>query len=215
MLTCTALLLLAGAALADAALADGDPASDVLATQTLFLPWDGDMPTPQQARLEGVLASGRQHGFPIRVAVIASPSDLGSVSALWRQPQEYASFLDQELSLVYKGPLLVVMPNGFGLDGFKSPSAKLSSALADMDTPANGTELAQVTIAAIARLAAASGHPLPSTSVSMRSTPSASGGSTAMTNWIVFALGSLAILATWTASFRAQPLRARRETSIL
>ncbi len=56
-------------------------------------------------------------GYPLRVAVIASPADLGSVTPLWRQPQAYAGFLGEELSLLYKGTLLVVMPDGFGLYG--------------------------------------------------------------------------------------------------
>jgi hypothetical protein len=207
VLLCLAGLLLAVAVLADSALADGDPASDVLATQTLFLPWDANLPTGEQAQLAAVLESAAHHGFSIRVAVIASAGDLGSVTALWRQPQEYASFLGEELSLVYRGPLLVVMPSGFGLRGFAPPPAKLSSALAGMSAPTNGAQLGQVTIAAIERLAAVSGHPLPSTSV--RLAPGAGGGSIAAIDWIVFALGAVAILAAWTASLRAQPLRAR------
>jgi hypothetical protein len=54
----------------------------------------------------------------------ASRSDLGSVTELWRQPQSYARFLDQELSLslVYHGPLLVAMPGGFGYYDPRSPA---------------------------------------------------------------------------------------------
>ena len=209
VLLCLAGLLLAGLVPAGSALADGDPASDVLATQALFLPWDANLPTAEQAQLMGVLESAAHHGFPIRVAVIASAADLGSVTALWHQPQAYASFLGEELSLVYMGPLLVVMPNGFGLRGFAPPSAQLDAALSGISAPTDGAQLGQVTIAAIGRLAAASGHPLPSTSVSIRLAPGASGGSTAAIDWVVFALGAVAIFAAWTASLRAQPLRAR------
>ena len=35
--------------------------------------------------------------------------------ALWRQPQKYAQFLGQELFYVYKGRLLIAMPNGYGI----------------------------------------------------------------------------------------------------
>jgi hypothetical protein len=49
------------------------------------------------------------------VAVIASPYDLGSVTPLWRKPRVYAKFLGTELSYVFHGTLLVVMPGGFGL----------------------------------------------------------------------------------------------------
>ena len=37
-----------------------------------------------------------------RVAIIASPPDLGSVTELWHQPQNYARFLAQELTLIYR-----------------------------------------------------------------------------------------------------------------
>ena len=50
------------------------------------------------------------------MAIIAKPDDLGSVTSLWREPQAYAHFLGLELSLAYKGRLLVVMPNGFGFN---------------------------------------------------------------------------------------------------
>ena len=42
-------------------------------------------------------------------------SDLGAVGALWQRPQAYARFLGLELWLSYKGRLVVVMPNGVGL----------------------------------------------------------------------------------------------------
>jgi hypothetical protein len=38
------------------------------------------------------------------------------VSALWRHPETYARFLGAELALVYRGTVMVVMPNGYGLD---------------------------------------------------------------------------------------------------
>jgi hypothetical protein len=110
----TVLALAVWAWLAAPAYADGDPASDVLATQPLFLPQDAGLPAAQQAQLSALLTKAQRRGYRIRVAVIASSSDLGSVTALWRQPQNYAKFLGQELSAVYNGPLLVVMPNGFG-----------------------------------------------------------------------------------------------------
>jgi hypothetical protein len=111
------------------ALADGDPASDVLASQSLFLPQDAGVTAPQQAQLGVLLACARRSGYGIRVALNASPADLGSVTALWGKPQSYARFLGQELSLVNHVALLVVMPNGFGLDGPKHALAAGQSAL--------------------------------------------------------------------------------------
>ena len=67
-----------------AARADGDPASDVLATQPLFLPQDAGIPTAQQGQLGELLQTAARNGYQIRVALIASRSDLGSVTELWR-----------------------------------------------------------------------------------------------------------------------------------
>lgn len=210
---CAVALLLAGGALPAGALADGDPASDVLATQSLFLPWDANVPSAQQASLASVIASAEDHGFPIRVALIASAGDLGSVTPLWGRPVQYAQFLGQELSLIYKGGLLVVMPHGFGINGFDLPPATIESTLAGIRAPTDGAQLAQVTITAIERLAAVSGHPLPSTAANASLAPGAGSGegSIGSGDWIVFLLGCAAIVAAWTASLRARPLRAQRE----
>jgi len=94
--------------------ADGDPASDVLATQDTFIPRDAALEPAAQRQLEATVAAAAASGYPIRVALIASPSDLGSVSALWQRPAAYARYLGEELSLLYHGAILVVMPGGVG-----------------------------------------------------------------------------------------------------
>ena len=195
-----AMLALAGASAPTPAKADGDPASDVLATQQLFLPQDAAAPPAQQAHLTALLQEAARGGYPIRVALIASATDLGSVTALWNQPQNYAQFLGQELGLVYHGPLLVVMPTGFGLYHLPHPSTA-QRALAGGPNPRAGTGTAAIT--AIRNLAAAAGHPLapPTTATS---NPRTTRGSP--TPWIVFAIGAILIAAAWTASLRARPL---------
>ena len=114
------LLLLAAAlaavAVAPPARADGDPGSDVLVYQPLFLAANAGVSGPEQARLSGLLQAAARSGFPIRVAIIATRSDLGAVTGLWRKPRAYARFLGIELSLAYSGRLLVVMPNGLGFN---------------------------------------------------------------------------------------------------
>jgi hypothetical protein len=97
---------------APGARADGDPASDVLLAQALFLPQDAGVPATEQAQLASLLAAAHHAGYNLRVALIARPADLGSVTALWHQPENYARFLGQEQSLNYTGALLVVMPGG-------------------------------------------------------------------------------------------------------
>ena len=138
--------------------ADGDPASDVLAQQTLFLPQDAGVPARQQTQIATLLQEAAHAGYPIRVALIASPTDLGSVTALWRQPQSYAKFLGQELALVYHGPLLVVMPTGLGLYQLNRPDAVDRSTLAHLPTPQPGTGLGTTALNAIQKLATAAGH---------------------------------------------------------
>ena len=94
--------------------ADGDPASDVLANQALFLPAEAGIPVREQLRLAALLNVASHAGLPIRVAIISSPSDLGAVSGLWDRPRDYARFLGIELSLFGQDRLLAVMPDGVG-----------------------------------------------------------------------------------------------------
>jgi hypothetical protein len=183
--------------------ADGDPASDVLATQPLFLPQDGGLTVRQEAELGALVTAARTDGYPLRVALIASPTDLGSVTELWRQPENYAHFLGQELSLVYRGTLLVVMPDGFGLYGRGAPAER--AALTGVAGAPRG--LGARAITAVQHLAAAAGHPL-HVSVGL---PQRSSGGADYPALIVLAVGALLILAAWTLSLRARPLRAGRE----
>ena len=189
-----------------AARADGDPASDVLATQTAFLPQDAGIPLAQQSQLTKLLRDAASSGYQIRVALIATRSDLGSVTELWRRPQTYAQFLGQELSLVHRGPLLVVMPGGFGFWSPVSNGASERSVLRAVHVPPGPDALAAGALAAVQHLAAAAGHdvaiPPPSASVAGRR----SSDTTAV---VVFALGAALIVLAWAASLRARPLRAR------
>ncbi len=106
------------------ALADGDPASDALLVRNVFLPYPA--PTAEHGNTlsrEVALAYGR--GYRVKVAVIASERDLGSVPSLFGHPGDYAKFLGQELQQYYVGPLLIVMPAGFGIyDGGRSTAAE-------------------------------------------------------------------------------------------
>src|SRR5262249_1236048 len=113
------------------------------------------------ARLDDVVNQSRANGDPIKVAVIGQPADLGTAYALWKKPQEYARFLGQELVFLYKGPLLIVMPNGFGIYHYKHSVAKEQRALAGVPIDQNGIEgLATPAVVGVARLAAANGRPV-------------------------------------------------------
>ena len=120
------LVLAAACVVAPTALADGDPASDVLIVQKVFYPYYSNTPKASVEQLNATVADANKKGFPIRVAVITSPYDLGAVSALWEKPQPYARFLALELAFAFKGPLLIVSPKGYGyVDRTKPGPAKL------------------------------------------------------------------------------------------
>ena len=158
------------------------------------------MPRGQQVQLAALLQETARRGYPIRVALIASASDLGSITELWRQPQDYARYLGQELSLVYRGPLVVVMPDGFGFYNLPRSLAG-DPAIVAGSNPARGVGAAA--LRAVQNLAAAAGHPLtlpPATG----SSSGATGGS--LVPWIAFAIGLLLIVVAWTASLRTRPL---------
>src|SRR5207245_299661 len=113
-------LLLAGT-LAPIARADGDPASDYLITYQVFYPYYSNVPEAGLKQLETTVAAANKQGYRIRVAVITSPYDLGSLSSLWQKPQPYCRFLSLELSFAYKGRLLVVSPKGYGYADHTKP----------------------------------------------------------------------------------------------
>jgi len=200
------MLLLAAGGHPGSARADGDPASDVLYAENVFLPQDASMSPNQQAQLGALLQAAQRSGYRIKVALIASPTDLGSVTPLWDQPRNYALFLGQELSLVYRGVLLVIMPNGFGLYG-PGPVAAEQSALGGLHPPGAGG-LGTAALTAVERLAAASGYRLaiPNGVVA----PSSTAGSSDTLPWVAFAIGGALILVAWSASLRARPLQLGR-----
>ena len=187
--------------------ADGDPASDVLATELLYLPQDAGVPAAQQAQLGGLLQTTARDRYQMRVALIASRADLGSVTELWGQPQNYAQFLGQELSLAYRGPLLVVMPDGFGLYRLGGAPVSARAALAGVNAP--GGALGAAAITGIRRVAAAAGHSLPLPSAQAPSGPTSSD----VLPWVAFAIGGVLIVLAWMASLRARPLGVRASDS--
>jgi hypothetical protein len=205
----TAILALVLAVAPAVARADGDPASDVLVTQRLFLPWDAGVSAAQEARLEAMLGGAADSGYQIRVALIASRSDLGSVTELWRQPEGYAEFLGAELSLLYRGRVLVVMPDGFGLYDAGGLIPAERTALGRVQPPAGAKGLATAAIAAVGALAAAAGHALPATTVTapLSRSPGPSAASSKVVPWVVFLAGCAVVAVAWGASLRARPPR--------
>jgi hypothetical protein len=187
--------------------ADGDPASDVLVTQSLFLPFDAAVSSRQQAQIAGLLQEAAKSGYQLRLALIVSRADLGSVSELWRKPQAYAEFLGDELSLVYRGTLLVVMPDGLGIYRDIGSLGTERAALEGVSAHGAGDRVAVAALMAIERVAAAAGHPLAPPSATPA--PVAAPGRPETVAWVVFVLSGVLVAAAWTASIRVRPPRVR------
>ena len=162
-----AALVLVAAALACAAApsarADGDPASDYLITQKVFFPYDLKVPPAKQQQLVALVDEANRAGFTLRVALISSSYDLGSITSLWQKPQTYARFLGAELKYVYKNRLLVVMPNGFGFNRPGRSAAPEYAVLAKIPVKPGPTGLVDSSLAAVQALAKASGVTLSGT----------------------------------------------------
>jgi hypothetical protein len=155
-----ALLLaaLAGACLvAGNARADGDPASDYLIGSQVFLPFDAKLPPAKQRELTSIVAAANKAGYKIRVALIATPYDLGAVTSLWGKPRTYARFLGVEIGFIYKGRLLIVMPHGFGYNWPKHPSDREYAVLAKVPVGKGATGMLESAGTAVQKLAAANG----------------------------------------------------------
>ena len=144
-----------------AARANGDPASDVLLTDQVFLPFEAPISKSAQDDLRKTVAEANKKRFKIRVALIAFTSDLGTAVSLWKHPQNYSEFLGKEIAFVYTGPLLISMPSGFGFYDQGRPVAPEKQVLAKVKPGAAPTALAESTTAAVRALAAAKGITLP------------------------------------------------------
>ena len=152
--------LLLALALAPSALADGDPASDILVPpDTRVYMTNGATDGQLEKTLQATAQKVSDAGLPIKVAVIGNKTDLGAVPQLWAKPQVYAKFLGAELRFVYKDTLLVVMPQGFGVDG-PYGQARAIAALSGIDPRKDTTPKGLTTAAdaALRALAAADGH---------------------------------------------------------
>ncbi len=190
-----------------AARADGDPASDYLLTQQVFFTSQATSESPPQRELLALVRAAGRARFPIRVAIISTEYDLGSITELWLKPRLYARFLGIELSDTRNQRLLVVMPNGFGFDwpGHKDAAAAYRL-LAQVPIAPGAGGLAVAAQAAVRRLAGAAG---------VRLTPAASappgpGGGGSSSNWIWILLG---IAAAAIVAATAVRVRRRRRSA--
>jgi hypothetical protein len=121
VLLCAALCLVAPAS----ARADGDPASDFLLFGPYYVPLQPPPAKSVRDELNALLRGAATQKKPLRVAVIRTKEDLGAFPQLFGKPKAYARLLSNEIAFSYKGPLLIVMPHGFGTRHVPAARAKL------------------------------------------------------------------------------------------
>ncbi|MBA2347030.1 MAG: hypothetical protein H0V81_01935 [Solirubrobacterales bacterium] len=166
MRRCIALITLALLLSPASAMADGDPASDVLLAQDIFLPYaPNTVSPPVAAALKTTVERARKEGYAIKIALIADARDLGSVGQLLNKPQDYANLLTQEISLnvthgdtIPEPRVLTVQPAGLGGNNLGDNAGDaLEGVLPEQGAP---DELARTAAVAVGKLAAAEGKPI-------------------------------------------------------
>jgi hypothetical protein len=169
--------------------ADGDPASDYLLGTQVFIPFDLKLPKASQQELTSLVHDTNTSGYTIRVALIGSAYDMGSVTSLWLKPKPYAKFLGAELTFVYKNRLLVVMPNGFGFNRPGHSSTTEYATLSKVPIGSGAMGLLNAASTGVQKLAAASGVTI------KRTKGDSSGGHSTAHDRVVIILGAVALLA--------------------
>ena len=190
-----------------AAHADADPASDILYTQRIYLPFFGQKVSPANATaLKKVVDEAWSKGYKVKVALIATRNDLGGIFQLWQKPQTYADFLGRELVFLYKGLLITAMPDGIGVYHFKHSVANEKAVVQRIKVGTSADGLANTATLAVAKLAGLKPPPLPNDGGG----GGGSGGGTPAWELIVIVGGGVAILA---AMLILGPIAYRRRTA--
>jgi hypothetical protein len=201
----TAVLAVLALGVAVPARADGDPASDYLLTRPLFVPQDDGVPQENVDQLTSVLADAKARGYTIRVALIGTRYDMGSVYELWKLPKTYARFLGQELHFLYKGRLLVVMPNGMATSTGGLATPKDQAVVDRIPAPgADGAAMANAAARAVQQLAAQAGVIVTLPKLS------APKGSSANSDRVKIIVGAAVLVALGLAGWWTRKLLARR-----
>lgn len=152
-----------------AARANGDPASDVLPFQQVFLPYEAPISGSAANRLKKTVAAANEKGYKVRVAVIPFTGDLGTAVSLWRRPKLYAKFLGSEIAFSYADRTLIVMPSGFGVYNGGKPVTKELQSLKTVKPAATPTGLTESAADAVRAMAAADGVAVPASFGSSKS----------------------------------------------
>jgi hypothetical protein len=131
------------------------PASHVLLAQDVYFPATPATSEGAARALLTITRRARAAGWPLKVAIFATPVDLGNAARLFSTPQLYADQLAREIG---DPRLLVVTPVGFA--GQKLGDG-VSRALARLPPVTPGDDrLERQAVTAVARLASEAGRPL-------------------------------------------------------
>lgn len=158
--------------------ANGDPASDFLPVTNVFLSLKKPSAYSSGRDLLALTADAKKKKFPFKVAVIASPTDLGLIQSVWKKPQPYANFLAKELVAYarFHGTLLIVMPNGYGLHGpGATPAAKKALAALPHPNTQDVESLGKAAATAVRKIGTANGQVL----------AGAPGGGSGTPTWVI------------------------------
>jgi hypothetical protein len=174
--------------------ANGDPASDELIANQVYIGTAVPISHGDRDALTNTVAAANERGYPIRVALIPFTSELGSAVSLWGHSQDYAKFLGSELAFVYTKPLLIAMPSGFGFYHRNASTADEETTLQKIRPGKTPATLSQSTAKAVRALAAAEGVSVP--------VYSSDGGSDWRDRLIIAAAGQLVVALIAVAAVR-------------
>jgi hypothetical protein len=182
---------------ATSALAGHGTVTDILSAQNVYLP-NEPVCAPLARELTKVTDQTLDRGYPLKVAIIASPDDISGASQYFDRPQDYARLLGSQIGFYRPGDpvqsndsLLVVMPAGFGLvRSGKAPNVFLEVFALERPEGGGANDLARAAARAVPQLADAAGHPVPEVS-----TECSGGGPSVFVYVTAIALGLLAAAA--------------------
>jgi hypothetical protein len=205
-----------GCAAAPAAWADGDPASDVLAAQDVFYPYQPRVSPLVRQQLDALVKRVRADGLRVKVAVISSPNDLGTQTKRFDKPRSYAELLGVELEITSVHDfVLVAMPAGLATYRYNERGLPvLRRAIAPVAGPgvADADAIARSAARGVIAMAAATGQRPPAALAApfALARPGASAGSS---HTLLAALAGLGWLAAIAAAFALRVSRAKELVS--
>ena len=152
--------------------ADGDPASDVLYGSNLFPSYDSGISAANLQALKATIDDSKKAGYEIRVAVIAKPDDLGSVTVPLGEAEGLRALPRHRARNRLQGPR--PHRDAQRASASTTPTTTPTPAYAALKTiqSGSGDQLAQAATDSVATLARQAGHPFTPHTISASSSSS-------------------------------------------